>query len=380
MTSKSIPVVLPHIGKEELNAAMEALNLKWLGMGHYVKTLEDELERYLGVEPDQHVVLLSTGTAAIHAGLTLAGVGPGDEVILPSINFVGGPQMVVAMGASPVFCDIEAETLCLDVQKASRLVTERTKAILPVDYSGHLCRHSALRELASEKGIRVIHDAAHSFGSNEGEKKLGPASDFCVFSFDAIKTLTCIDAGALIVRGKENWERAKAFRLCGMKKESENLYQNKKRGATQVTELGFRYHVPNLHAAIGLEQLKKLPKLIERRQELARNYDQAFGEVKRIQTPKGDWNHICPFLYYLRIQDGRRDDLIEALKQDGIETGIHWAPNHHLELFCNTKTSSMEVTEQVAKEIITIPFYPDLSNSDQEEVIRSIVDFIGTAP
>ena len=370
-----IPVVLPLIEAEELLAVREALELRWLGMGHYVQDFENELSKHLGLT-DRYVVLTSTGTSALHLGLALAGVQPGDEVILPSLNFVATAQAILSLGAQPVFCDVLDETVCLDAEAAARLCNEKTRAIIPVDYSGHFCDYAAFDRLAQKHGLRIIHDAAHSFGSVFRGRKIGTFSDICMFSFDAIKTVTCIDAGALIVRTKEEQTRLQEMRVVGVAQQTDHLYQNKKLQVRDVNRHGYRYHVPNPHAAIGLAQLKKIDRIIRSRREIANRYTERLGRLPGIRVPAADYSQACPFIYYIRVLNGRRDEIRERLNDIGIETGLHWRPNHQYTYFLKTKKGPMTVTDQLGDELVTIPFYTDMPIEQQNAVIQAIEDLI----
>src|SRR5437763_12586138 len=210
-----VPVFAPLLEDEELDAARAALELGWLGMGSYVAEFEREIARVLKAS-DRHVAAVSTGHAALHLALLLAGVGPGDEVITPSFNNVADFQAILATGAEPVLCDVNEHTLCIDVDKAADLVSPATKALVVTDYACMLCDHTALAELAEQRGLRIVHDAAHSIGSQYEGRPIGSFSHTTAFSFDPVKTVTSIDGGALVVRTEEELERVQEMRLIGM--------------------------------------------------------------------------------------------------------------------------------------------------------------------
>src|SRR5438132_2499603 len=195
----TVPVFQPLIEAEELHASTEALELGWLGMGSYVGEFEQAIKEFIEA-PDRYVATVSTGHAALHLGLLTAGVGPGDEVITPSFNNIADFQAILATGASPVLADIDPDSLCIDLDKAEGLISSRTKAMIVMDYDCVLCDHDHVAMLADKHGLRVIHDAAHSFGSKYKGRSIGSFSDVCMFSFDPVKTITCIDGGALVVR------------------------------------------------------------------------------------------------------------------------------------------------------------------------------------
>ena len=190
----NIPVFKPLIEADEIGAAVESLEMGWLGMGSYVDQLERALSDHLGLE-DKKLALVNTGHSALHLAILLAGIGPGDEVITPSFNCVSDFQAILQAGAEPVLCDIRDDSLTIDVQSAEKLVGKRTKAVLFIDYASSLADYEAVEKFAGKHGLRVIHDAAHSFNSTDKGRKVGSFSDLCMMSFDPVKTLTCLDAG-----------------------------------------------------------------------------------------------------------------------------------------------------------------------------------------
>lgn len=196
----NIPVFKPLIEKEEIEMARESLEMGWLGMGSYVGRFEDSIKEYIQA-PDRYVAAVSTGHAALHLGLLSCGIGPGDEVITPSFNNMADFQAILAVGAEPVFCDIRNDTLCIDIEKAEELITPKTKAIIVMDYDCILCEHNHVANFSDKYNLRVIHDAAHSLGSKYEGKMIGSFSDICMFSFDPVKSITCIDGGVFKVVG-----------------------------------------------------------------------------------------------------------------------------------------------------------------------------------
>jgi dTDP-4-amino-4,6-dideoxygalactose transaminase len=369
-----IPVAKPLIEKEEIGAAVAALEMGWLGMGSYVGQLEDELSVYLGLE-DRRLALVSTGTDAIHLGLLVAGVGPGDEVIAPSLNFISDIAAIMITGADPVVCDVRDDSVCIDLDKAERLITEKTKAIIAMDYSCCLCDYAKLDKLAAKYKLRVVHDACHSFGSTYRGKKIGSFSDICVFSFGPIKTMTCIDGGAVIVRTQEELEHIQELRQLGTPVAPNVLYQNKKKFTFDIQRLGFRDHMPNLHAAIGLEQLKKMPRITKAKRDACIYYNEKLSNIKGLRVPASDFIEIVPFLYYLRIENGRRDDFRDYLREHGVGTGLHWIPNHKLTLVQQCRKGDVTVAEVIGEEIVTIPLFTDITREQQDYVIDTVGSF-----
>ncbi len=369
-----IPMYKPLIEKEEINAAKEALEMGWLGMGSYVAKFEEAVKNYVDAS-DKHVAAVSTGHAALHLGLLVAGVGPKDEVITPSFNNVADLQAILATGAEPVFCDIDDETLCIDIAKAEELVSPRTKAIVVMDYGCMLCDHQRIAEIESKHGVRVIHDAAHSFGSKYKGKMIGSFSDICMFSFDPVKNATCIDGGMLIVQTEEELKKIQEMRLIGMGQPAGVMYKNQRAWTYDVKGIGFRYHMANLHAAIGLAQLGKMEKISEKRGAACRHYSEKLGNIKEIAIPKTDFNEIIPFLYAIRVPEEKRDALRGYLRERGVDTGIHWQPGHWFTLFKKCRKGDLPVTDKVGREILSLPSHPCLSQEELDIVCDSIASF-----
>jgi dTDP-4-amino-4,6-dideoxygalactose transaminase len=369
-----IPVFKPLIEQPEYDAAHNALELGWLGMGSYVSELEQAIKTYLQAE-DRHVALVSTGHAALHLALMTIGAGPGDEIITPSFNNIADFQAILATGAAPVFCDIDPDTLCVDLDKAGELVTARTKAIIVMDYDCVVCDHDRVAEFAKEHGVRVIHDAAHAFGSKYKGKMIGSFSDIAMFSFDPVKTITCLDGGALVVRTAEELTAIQEMRLIGMGQPASLMYQNRRAWTYDVKRLGFRYHMPNLHAAIGLAQLAKIDTISTTRREACRYYNERLAEVAQVRTPNTDFTDVTPFLYYIRVPESDRDALRKHLSDRGIDTGIHWQPGHWFTLLKDCRRGDLSVTDQVGKEILSLPLHSSMPRETLDQVIDGIRDF-----
>jgi len=374
MKQQGTPVFKPAIQQEELDAAREALELGWLGMGGYVGDFERRLQEFLAAR-DRHVVAVSTGHAALHLGLLLSGIGLGDEVITPSFNNAADFQAILATGAEPVFCDIDNDSLCIDLDSAKLLVSPRTKAIIVMDYDCILCDHDRVADFARRHCLRVIHDAAHSFGSKYKGKMVGSFSDLTMFSFDPVKTITCIDGGALVVQTEEEVVRLHEMRLIGMSQPAKVMYANARAWTYDMKALGFRYHMANLHAAIGLAQLAKVGKIIETRRASCRYYNQHLGQIPGIAVPKTDFEDITPFLYYIRVPENRRDALRQFLGERGIDTGIHWQPGHSFTLLKNCRRGDLSVTERVGGEILSLPLHSFMSMDTLERVVDGVTSF-----
>lgn len=364
-----ISVFKPHLGPEEIQASKEALELGWLGPGSYVKDFENGIANLLGIAPKK-VVAVNTGTSAVHLALKVCGVGQGDEVITPSFNNIADFQSIKYLGAEPVFCDVLESNLTIAPSKIEKLITKKTKAIITIDYGAALCDYEAVKKIADQYNIPVIHDAAHSFGSALNGKMVGAYSDICVFSFDPVKNITTIDGGAIIVHCPEQAKELRYMRQLGQKQSQDKLYQNSRSFTYDVESMGYRYHLANLHAAIGIEQLKKIAYFKQRRQDIFQYYNENLNGLGLI-LPPDITNNIFPFIYVVRIPKNRTK-FREKLSEHGIDTGIHWQPGHNFSYFSNCKKGDLSVTEKISDQILTLPMYPDLTNDELQTIINSI--------
>lgn len=369
-----IPVFKPLIEQEELDAAREALELGWLGMGSYVNDFEHGIKTLVGAS-DRHVVAVSTGHAALHLALMMIGVGPGDEVITPSFNNIADFQAILAVGAQPVFVDIDDDTLCINVDRIEEMITPRTKVIIAMDYDCVLCDHDRIAAVARKHGLRVLHDAAHSIGSLYRGRPVGSFSDITMFSFDPVKTITCIDGGALVVRTEDEVRTLHELRLIGMGQPSSLMYKNERAWTYDVKRVGFRYHMANLHAALGVRQLAKMPMISESRRRAGLYYNVRLGSVRSVRVPRTDFNDITPFLFYIRVPQEQRDELRAYLKERGIDTGIHWQPGHWFSLLRDCRRGDLSVTDRVGREVLSLPLHSKMSEAALDQVCKAVEDF-----
>ncbi len=375
--NKQLPVFRPLIEKEEIAAAVESLELGWLGMGSYVKQFEEHVAAVceLDATSDRHVIAVSTGHAAIHLSLLMMGVGPGDEVITTSFNNAADFQAIRACGASPVFVDIREDTLCIDTTKIEELITGNTKCIIAMDYDIFICDHDELADIASRHKIPVLHDAAHSFGSSYKGKSMGNQHAYTIFSFDPVKTITCIDGGAIVVKGSQNVQRLQAKRLIGMTQPAAQMYTNSRAWTYDIEELGFRYHMANLHAAVGIAQIKKIDEIRTSRQRACQSYYDGLSGLDWIDAPRADFSLVNPFLYYIRVLNGKRAALRDYMKEKGVDTGIHWQAGHSFTYLRHCRSGSLDVTNKITEEIVSLPLHSKMALDDVSHVINTIRSF-----
>lgn len=359
------------LGEEELTAVREAFEYGYFGLAAKVLEFEEALKDYLGA---RHVVATNTGTAALHLALDALGIGRGDEVIVPSLTYVAAFQAIAATGAIPIACDIEPDTLLMDLADAERRITPRTKALMPMHYAGSPINIEAVLSLTRRHNLRVVDDAAHAFGSTYKGQKIGSFGDVSCFSFDSIKNITCGEGGAVVCNDDELAELLRKKRTLGISRKPAASGSRVRGWQFEVTTSGFRYHMSNINGAIGLVQLRKADVFIARRREICRRYDLAFQDLPGVQALRMDYTRTAPHIYVVRVKDGRRDDLMEFLGQRDIEAGINYVPNH-LHPYFHVDGLKLPEVESAYEEILTLPLHCALLDSDVEFVIDSVGSF-----
>jgi dTDP-4-amino-4,6-dideoxygalactose transaminase len=361
MTRALIRLSKSCLGEAERSAVMGVLEREFLGMGSDVQCFEQALTACLG----RPAVCVATGTAALQLGLQACGIGRGDDVLLPSLTFVASFQAVSATGARPIACDVDRETLTLDWRDAATRCTPHTKAVMPVHYTGGVGDLPGVYAWARERGLRVVEDAAHAFGGTYEGRIIGSTGDVACFSFDGIKNITSGEGGAVVSDDEAVLRVVRDARLLGVEHDTERRYAGQRSWEFDVTAQGWRYHMSNIHAAIGLAQLRRFPELAAARRRLARLYDDRLAASSRVRPIPRDYDAVVPHIYVVRIagmtdRRGLRDRLLEA----GIQTGAHYQPNHWLTRYRDDVAAPLPVTDAVYPELLSLPLHPDLTEQD----------------
>jgi dTDP-4-amino-4,6-dideoxygalactose transaminase len=373
-TEGRVPVFVPYVGVDTLKHLTDALDVGWLGMGATTKEFEERIAAYLRLR-DRYVVCTNTGTSALHIALLAAGIGPGDEVITPSFNYVADHQAIRATGAEVVMCDVHEDDLGLDAASAAALIGPRTKAIIPLHFAGVPCRIGAVYELAAQHGLRVIEDACHAFGTTVGGAKIGSAGDLQFFSFDPVKIITSIDGGCVITADRDEVERLQRLRLLGVDKDTTLRYQNKRAWDYDVVSEGFRYHLTNIMASVGVSQIKRVDEFIAGRRAVCERFSAAFEQIPGVRVMRRDYADVSPFIYSLRVPARRREAFIDHLAARGVDAGIHFVPVHHHAYFAAARRTPMPVTERAVDEVVTLPLHSLMSERAVERVIEGVWSF-----
>lgn len=364
-STPELATAAPHFDERDAAAVADVLQSGWLGAGPVVERFEDAISSRVGGRP---VVAVATGTAALHLALLTCGIGPGDEVVVPAMTFVASPQAVVACGATPVFADIDLRTGHLTPETVEAVCTPRTAAVMPVHYGGQVTDMGPLRELARRLGIRVVEDAAHSFGSMEGDGPCGSRGDVACFSFDPIKPLTCGQGGAVVVEDHDH--AARVLRTSDL-----GIVRSVPGGPYRVDGFGLRYRMSDLNAAIGLSQLERFEANVRRRREIWRRYRAAFAGHERLRALDHDPERMVPFLFALMV-DGDRDRVRTRLRSQGVHAGSHYQAAHLHEVFAGSGPS-LPAAEAFSQRVLTLPLHTRLDDDDVERVVTATLDAVG---
>ena len=365
-----IPLFKPAYDEQELEALREPFTTGWIGLGPKTKEFEDRFAEFIGVP---YAVGMNSGTAALHLGMKILDL-EGGEVITTPITFVSTNHAILYNHAIPVFADVEEDTLNLDVREIPKLITPRTRAIALVHYGGHACDMDAVLEIARQHNLAVIEDCAHACGGTYKGKKLGSLGTAGCFSFHAVKNLACGEGGMLTVRDESQSARLRSLRWLGISKStwdraSEAAYA----WYYEVNEMGYKCHMNDIPAAIGLVQLKKLENLNRRRREIAAIYTKAFSGLAWLKTPvEKSYAHSAQHNYVVKVI--HRDRFMEYLAKKGISTGVHYYPNHLYNLY-KPFYRKLPVAEKIWQHLVTLPLYPDLAQSQIDHIIETVINF-----
>ena len=366
--NKCIKLSSPWYGQQEKDAVARVLDSQVTCMGIETKLFEEELKSFLGRE-DTNIICVHSCTAALQLALQGIGIKPGDEVIVPTLTFISTFQAITANGGTPIPCDVNKNTGFIDINDVKNRITKKTKCILPVLYAGIDNNINEIYELANNNNIKVIEDAAHSFGNKEIIKRAG----ILCFSFDPIKNLSCTDGGIIVCSDDNIAERLKDIRLLGVIGDTNNRYNNKRSWDFDVKEQGWRYHMNNMCAAIGRAQLSKFDKIRELRCKYSNIYLEELKNIEEIQLLPIDTVKGVPHIFPIIIKYETVDNLKNFLLQNNIGCGTQYKPNHLLTYF--NRGYSLPNAEWLYRHILSIPLHPMLSEDDVYYVINKIKDF-----
>jgi dTDP-4-amino-4,6-dideoxygalactose transaminase len=375
MTDRLIRLSRSIVGPAEAAAVSRVIvEDGFLGMGKEVQAFERELAQFLGIPPEW-VVCVNTGTSALHLAVE-AVCQPGDEVLVQSLTYVASFQAISGARALPVPCEVLPETFTLDWRDAAGRLSPRTKAIMPVHYASNPGDLQAIYDFARQHGLRVIEDAAHAFGCLYKDRLVGSFGDIVCFSFDGIKNITSGEGGAVVTSDADVAQRVRDARLLGVSQDTEKRYAGQRSWEFEVYHQGYRYHMSNIFAALGRVQLQRFPgEFAPKRVALARRYRERLTGKPHIKLLDGDLNKIIPHIQPVRILAGRRNDLRQFLEGSGIQTGIHYKPNHLLSFYGNNKIS-LPVTEQLYDELLSLPLHPGIDITEVDWICDQVLEYL----
>lgn len=365
-----IPTNAPQIGREEIEAVVKVLEAgiltTGLGTGPMVKKFEESFGRFVRAK---HAVAVNSGTAALHMALLAAGVGRGDEVILPSFTFTATAETVMLAGAKPVFVDIEPHTYCINPEKIRKAITRKTKAVIPVDLYGLSAEMKIVREIADKHGLRVIEDAAQAHGAAYHGKPPGFYADLACWSFYASKNMTTGEGGMVTTNDEELAEKLRCIRTHGEKEKYTSVM------------LGHNYRMPEIEAAIGCVQLKKLPKFLRKRQRNAKILSERLKYASGLVLPeepegfKHSW-----YLYTVRLKDARvskRNKVVAELRKQGVGVGVYYYPPIHLMPFYRRfKRHKLLETEKASKQVFSLPVHPGVTPKQANFIADRVLELL----
>jgi perosamine synthetase len=363
-----IQLFKPDVGAEELKAIEGVLESGWLGLGPKTKEFEEKFAKYLDVE---YVVGVNSCTSALDLSLKLLNINKGDEVIVPTMTFVSTGHVVAYNLATPVFADVDKDLL-IDIEDVKRKITSRTKAIIPVHYSGTAVDIDELKEVVKHSGkeVAIIEDVAHACGSSLRGKKCGSLGDIACFSFHAVKNLCMGDGGAIVLQDKGMYERAKKLRWLGIDKGTWDRTRLDKSywWEYDVNEIGLKCHMNDIAAAMGIEQLEKLDKMNGRRKEIAAKYTMSLKDVVKVPSidDESSWHIYC-------IKCSDRNELSLWLREKEIVTGVHYKPIHLYRCYGNTP--KLGNAERLFDKILSLPIHSLLTDDDVDYVIEGVKSF-----
>lgn len=348
----------------EIEAVTGALLAGHYGHGPLTELFEHELAEYLGV-PD--VVSVATGTVAMQLALLCAGIGPGDEVIVPSLTFCSTVQAIVVTGARPVFIEVDKCSLCVRADDVLAAVTSATRAVVPVLYSGRAVDLTGIQQDLGERGILLVEDAAQAFGSDLGGRLVGSNRQIVTcFSFGPMKNLTCGEGGAVVPRTGEEAETLRRMRTVGI---AQTLAQRSVSTSYDVIGFGVRAHLQSLNAAIGSAQLAHFDQARTIRRQMWRHYAAALANLPDVELTDVDIDHTIPFNCVVQVPD--RDRIFHRMRAAGMGVGVHYPPNHLQPAFARW-TTSLPSTEEIGRRILSLPFHPSLSHDDVDQVVAAL--------
>lgn len=372
-----LPYNQPDIGQAEIDEVVDTLRSGWITTGPKTKEFERRFAEYVGAG---HAIAVNSCTGGLHVALAAADIGPGDEVIVPTMTFCATANVVVHLGATPILVDVEPDTLNIDTQRLEAAITPRTRALIPVHLYGHPCDMDRIRETAKAHRLLVIEDAAHAVAAEWRGQRIGSFSPATVFSFYATKNLTTAEGGMITTDDDEYAEKMRIWTLHGISHDAWKRYSAEGSWYYEVAVPGLKYNLTDLQSALGLHQLARLEVMTQRRTELAARYRAGLCHLPEIELPtvRSGVRHAW-HLYVIRLRLERlkvnRAEFIERLKSEGIGTSVHFIPLHRQPYYRDRfgfQPADFPVADAAYERLISLPLYTRMTERDVDDVIEAV--------
>ncbi len=381
-TDEFLPFALPDIGEQEIQAVVSAMRSGWLSSGPEMVRFEADFAEFLG--GDVHAVALNSATAGLHLALEALGIGPGDEVLVPTWTFTSTAEVVRYLGAEPVFVDVDPVTLNIDLAHAETLISSRTAAVMPVHFAGLPVATSAIAKFSATHGLAVVEDAAHAFPAQSEGVTVGAASSSAtVFSFYATKTMTTGEGGMLVTPDAGVAQRARTMRLHGISRDAFDRYRSSAPSwRYEVVAPGHKYNLTDPAAAMGRVQLSRATAMRDRRAEIAGIYREALADTDlQLPAEAPDESGHAWHLFVIRLADGpQRDEFIAGMSALGVGTSVHFIPLHMQPYWrdrCQLENQDFPVASAEFGRVVSLPIFSSMTNAQVDRVLRSVMESVG---
>ncbi|EKN63429.1 UDP-4-amino-4,6-dideoxy-N-acetyl-beta-L-altrosamine transaminase [Schinkia azotoformans] len=363
------------IDEEDIKAVTAVLEGDYLTTGPYISNFEEAIAHYVGTK---YAVSFANGTAALHAACFAAGISEGDEVITSPLTFAASANCVLYQGGTPIFADVDEKTYNIAPEEIEKKITTKTKAIIPVHFTGQPADLDEITAIAKKYNLIVIEDAAHALGASYQGKRIGSISDMTMFSFHPVKHITTGEGGMITTSNKDYYEKLLQFRSHGITRDPSKLTENHGPWYYEMQFLGLNYRLTDIQAALGLSQLKKINRFLNLRKKYSSMYDEAFKDISSITAPYQDKNGCSSWhLYVIRLDletlSKTRNEIFNAFHQENIGVNVHYIPVHLFPYYqkLGYKRGICPKAEKLYQEIITLPLFPAMTEKDVEDVINA---------
>lgn len=377
---KFIPYGRQYIDEEDIRAVVEVLKSDYITTGPKIAELENRIAEYTGAK---HAVAVSNGTAALHAACFAAGIEAGDEVITSPMTFAASSNCILYMGAKPVFADINSRTYNIDPEEIERKITEKTKAIIPVHFTGQPCDMDEIMKIAEKYGLTVIEDGAHALGAEYKGRRIGTIGSMTTFSFHPVKHITTGEGGAITTNDDALYEKLIMFRTHGITRDKERMNRDEGPWYYEQHYLGYNYRMTDIQAALGVSQMNKLESFLKKRRSFAATYNKLLSGLEGITVPyQADYTNSAWHLYIIKLNRTKlglsRREVFEELRKRNIGVNVHYIPVYYHPYYRELGYGKglCPVSEELYEEIITLPLYPTMELEDIYYIVENIADIL----